>query len=302
MVNNNNKILEHLINENLYKFLQSITSETLKENCENLRLSDEQLEFLEFLHPIARSKSESEFLMALELQRKNNPKIYPLEIDPDQLHLSSSEPYRNLLKGKRVALVGPSASILGEGRGGLIESFDYVVRMNFQWPIAENLVVDLGQRMDILYHCCNGDFPIKKILCKEFSMTKFVCYERNIDSRVLRRYCNDHNIKSLDITNVYSLLREKLNAAANTGTVAITHLLQFDLAQLFITGISFFREPYYPGYLGDGAKSSNWDDGKSPERIHEHIITPQIKHCRELISADSRVLLDRKLENIVHDQ
>ena len=37
----------------------------------------------------------------------------------------------NFLHSKSVALVGPAASLKGQGRGAYIDSFDYVVSLNY---------------------------------------------------------------------------------------------------------------------------------------------------------------------------
>lgn len=292
----NQKVLESLINKNLYEFLRSHSVEQLKNIANDLRLSQEQCNLLDELQPIAINRPEHEFLETLTLKFPNS---YPIKFDLEQSCDAPVENYFSLLKDKKVVLVGPSCSIISSGNGSYIDSFDLVVRMNSQWPIPKNLVQDLGQRIDILYHCCNGDVALSDILNQDFNAIKFVCYENNIDSRPLRRYCKSNNIDCMDITNIYRELSGNLNTAVNTGTVAISHLLQFQIANLYITGISFFQEPYYSGYQADGAAIKNWESTKKLEQIHQHKFAPQIQYCRDLILKDSRVSVDQKLATVL---
>lgn len=293
----NSEILASLINNNLYYFLRATSLDNLRKHCEELRLGFDQIDFLVKLHPSAQSRSESDFYIALN--KLDNSNLFPVQLDPDSLHLSSQDRYSELLNGKRVALVGPSASIVGQCLGDKIDNYDFVVRMNFQWPISEKLTVDVGSRMDILYHCCNGDYPIGEILNEEFTKTKFVCYERNLDARVLRRFCDQKEIPSLDVTEEYVNLGKELGCIVNTGTVAITHLLKFNISELFIAGVSFYQENYYEGYKGHGADKKNWEKESILVGIHGHLFAPQLNYCRDKILSDYRISMDSKLREIL---
>jgi len=92
----------------------------------------------------------------------------------------------SLLENKNIALVGPSQSIINTGFGLEIEHHDLVVRLNHQWPINNNLKSDIGERMDILYHCCNPDFSMMRFSIPEFQKTKMVFYEQGIQDAILR--------------------------------------------------------------------------------------------------------------------
>jgi hypothetical protein len=295
----NQQVIENLINNNLYDFLRANSAQSLKECCENLRLSDQQQIFLMNLHRSALDQGKEEFLKILEKEHSDS---YPLAFDPEPSWNALSTDYLKLLKNKKVVLVGPSNSLIGTGRGSTIEEYDLVVRMNFQWPIPKNLSKDLGERMDILYHCCNADLPINKILISSFNSVKFVCYEKNIDSRPLRRYCKNNNISCMDVTNIYNKLSASLGTAVNTGTVAISHLLQSELAELHITGISFFKEPYYQGYQGDGANPDYWKSGQTPKSIAMHKFAPPNKLLSRINSKrDSRNCRRNFTKNFRHN-
>ncbi len=204
-----------------------------------------------------------------------------------------------LLNKKRIVLVGPSKSIVDSNQHDIIESFDLVVRMNFGWPVPKYLHSDMGKRLDILYHCCNPDRPIEKLFIPEFEKVKFVCWEKGVQSLKMKDYCDKHNIPSLDITPIYKNLTKKLNTFPNTGTVAIHHLLSFNIKELYITGISFFQEPYYSKYPGDGAIATNWKNNTAPKQIWQHLFEPQLTYFYHLLNKDKRIKVDLCLKNIV---
>ena len=56
---------------------------------------------------------------------------------------------KDLVKNKRVALVGPSPHILGKKQGSYIDSFDIVIRVN-EFGIPSSLYEDYGSRTDII--------------------------------------------------------------------------------------------------------------------------------------------------------
>ena len=76
--------------------------------------------------------------------------------------------YNELLKDKKVIVVGPSPSLEGSGKGKEIDGYDIVVRVNKGFPIEEGFESDLGSRTDIHYHClhtspeCCGNIFMKK--------------------------------------------------------------------------------------------------------------------------------------------
>jgi hypothetical protein len=57
------------------------------------------------------------------------------------------------VRGRRVAVVGRAASILGSGHGPQIDGFDLVVRINALLPLDPSLAADIGTRTDVVYHC-----------------------------------------------------------------------------------------------------------------------------------------------------
>ena len=63
----------------------------------------------------------------------------------------------SILKGKRVAIVGPSPHLMGHNIGELIDSYDIVCRVNEVHPTGYES--DYGDRTDIVFHNCGGEAP-----------------------------------------------------------------------------------------------------------------------------------------------
>jgi hypothetical protein len=286
-----------ILQRNLYTFLRHASPATVAPVVSALRLTASEIDELEALRSRARRMSRVEFedtLANTPLESAHDPFR---RLRRAQKHRSAavqareSAAFATLVGGKRLALVGPSISSVGGNRGAAIEACDVVVRMNFQWPIPAPLVADVGTRMDVLYHCCNGDFPVGDLLLPGFAETRFVCWQANPDSFWLEAHCLDNGIPSLDVSSVYAELEELLRTAPFTGTVAIEHLLRFPIAELHLTGISFGVEPYYGGYKGHGASGS-----EAVKAVHR--IEPQVRYFREVIARDPRLHLDPALERL----
>jgi hypothetical protein len=201
--------------------------------------------------------------------------------------------FQSFVRGRRVALVGPSRSIGGSGYGPAIDAHDLVVRINHGWPISERLRPDLGRRLDILYHCCNGDRPVERVFATGIDRLRWACFEDGLDHRRLLDRCSDTSVESLDVTDVYVDLRRDLGTFPNTGLVAIHHLLSAGAARVALFGMTFFREPYLPGYPADGADAAHWPvGGPLPARVWEHDLPVQYRHFTELCRRERRVTVD----------
>jgi hypothetical protein len=201
--------------------------------------------------------------------------------------------FQSFVRGRRVALVGPSRSIVESGLGTEIDAHELVVRLNHGWPVPPGLDADLGHRFDILYHCCNGDYPIDRVFSAGTDRLRWACFENGPDHCRLLDRCSDTSVESLDVTDVYVDLRRELGTFPNTGLVAIHHLLGAGAARVALFGMTFFREPYLPGYPADGADAAHWPaGGPLPARVWEHDLPIQYRHFTELCRRERRVTVD----------
>jgi hypothetical protein len=205
----------------------------------------------------------------------------------------------DLLRDRRVALVGPSQHIVGSRSASRIESYDVVVRLNNQWPVPPKLRADLGTRMDVLFHCCNNDTSIEWIFREAIRDTRLICYELGISAFRLIELAASHRVPVQCVSLAYRDLADRLGTHPNTGTVATALLLQSPLSELFITGMTYFRDPYYAGYRGAGNRRRSWRFRRRPVAIGPHNLAVQFPFIMNLLRGDSRVTLDARLAQIV---
>lgn len=186
-----------------------------------------------------------------------------LDFDPD---------YGDLLRGKRVAIVGPAETMIGTGQGGLIDSYDLVVRFNTvieYLPFSRELARDIGARIDILYSnnevLMDGIVGEKLIthekwseICEKMAIRYVVatnndfvdaphdpplrCFrEREEFKRLLDERGIDTKLRMLfGVTDM--VIKLLAGHAGRTGFISIFDLLSFDLAELYITGMTFYHK------------------------------------------------------------
>ena len=212
--------------------------------------------------------------------------------------------YAAFLKGKSVALVGPSPSIKGTGKGAFIDSHDIVVRLNKAIPVPLALTTDIGAKTDILYNClkpgsnAGGDInpklwakkgvkyvssPYPKIMFAKHDILKFVKLNKGLlDFHIFPR-------------EFYARLRNELNTRPNTGFLAIIDLLLYDIKCLYVTGITFGIDGYYKEYSNVTMKQFiKMADGKN------HKQQPQFLYIKnKIFNKDKRFKPDVVLKDIL---
>ena len=270
-----------------YFFFRSCTNAQINELTKRLSLSDLESEAIFDLYSLSRISTKEDYLTALYSgSYKNKISILFEDTLNSKFVLNQNNILSKLadyINDASVALVGPAAYLTGLKKGEKIESFDVVVRMNFQWPLPCKLKQDYGERIDILYHCCNGDFPLDSLLTDEINKLKFACVEKNILSKKLSYELMKHTIPTLYVTDFYKSASQILNTHASTGMAAIFHLLSLPIKKLTIFGMTNVKSPYCENYLSKGAISSNnW----------KHSFSSEAKLLLNIMDYDKRVHID----------
>ena len=203
-----------------------------------------------------------------------------------------------LVNAKRIAYVCPSPHLSGKKLGSLIDSYDLVVRVNQSYHMPEELWEDYGSRTDILMNCLN----IHKINALREGMD----YARSL------KYIVCPMVSMWDIGRVHSFLDEigtpwhnvcdgylfkvfrEVGTTCNTGLMGIITLLNYDISELFVTGMSFFNmntfgKVYYDKYHDEAAKNNNFKATKdrkpliSDLRMDIHEQQPQINYFNKIL-------------------
>jgi len=288
--------------QHLYGLLREFTAEELSRRFAGWRFTATESEALLRLRPLAHRHDLARFSERLRELLEASPGDYPPVLRPrlptGDLAARRQE-YAALLRGKRVALVGPSRSVVGSRQGRRLEDFDLITRINFQWPVPPELVVDVGARLDILYHCCNGDVPIDRLFQPGFELTRFVRWQFGIDSQKLQDYCATVAVPELEVSSVFEQLLARMNAFPTTGTAAVSDLLSHDVECLYVTGMTFFREPHYDGYPTGGRSSGHDDRGGRADTVGIHDVPAQLELVRRIQASDPRLEVDATLGELL---
>jgi hypothetical protein len=166
---------------------------------------------------------------------------------------------KNLLKGKTVALVGPSSSLIGSKLGSKIDSYDIVIRVNKGIPIPKHLEEDLGIRCDILCTNLDGD-PISSgditpELWSKIGVNHVFCHlPKNVCGPQMIDHANkikDHINISFNEDWIYDNITTRLKSSPHTGFSSLIYILSSELSELYLVGYSFYKDlPYEEYYHG----------------------------------------------------
>ena len=212
--------------------------------------------------------------------------------------------FENIIKQKRIIIVGPSSALSGSGLGKYIESFDIVVRLNKSLPIPLNQYNDIGMRTDILYNSLNTtDYPGENNIEPSFFLKNGVKYLRcsypPIDPfkkdiiYFMKMNKNKIPFGTIDI-NYYIQIEHCLKSRPLTGTCAILDLLMYDIKELVVIGIDFYMNPYNSYY-----RKINIKQLKKLKNNGVHKNTSQIELLKRLYLLDNRFKTDHMLKNIL---
>jgi hypothetical protein len=224
------------------------------------------------------------------------------------------ENFAKLIDGKRIAYVCPSPHLVGKKMGKLIDSYDLVVRINQAYEMPEELWEDYGSRTDILMNCLNikkiralregMDFArsLKYIVCPMVSMW---------DVQRVHDFLDEigtpwHNVNDGYLFKIF----KEVGTTCNTGLTGLITMLNYDVKELFVTGMTFFNmntfgKVYYDKYHDEAAKNNNFRQtkDKTPSieelRIDIHQQEPQIHYFNKILLHYYKkpVTLDEYLEN-----
>lgn len=157
--------------------------------------------------------------------------------------LSGDQQMAELIRGKRVAIVGPADS--GEHHGEEIDDFDIVVRPRFQPDFIAERATDLGSRSDIAYFSARDLLELKDQA------------ERAVEAGDLKlavgRAMSYNHLKHLDVPWL-RFYRQEFSLyyhGSQLGIQRITYdLLQFDPAEICLFNVDFYAgsSPFTTGY------------------------------------------------------
>ena len=162
--------------------------------------------------------------------------------------------YKDFLKDKKVALIGPSISVEGTKRGGYIDSFDVVVRMIRPRIETELIPARLEKDIGSVTHVLYSNFPPGGNTLSNDYMTYLIeqgVRYVNATQPGRDRYLNlSPNLLSCGVTKTKDeKWNRELRSRPHTGFSILLDLLSYDIKELYILGYSFYKDSVIEEWL-----------------------------------------------------
>lgn len=219
----------------------------------------------------------------------------------------------DLLKGKRVAIVGPAPSATGTGLGDYIDKFDVVIRLNkAPYQLIKGMYKeDIGTKFDILMHSyleneLSGggklDFSLYEQLGIQYVVnpipTKF---GKRLIFNFYKKYIKPSKTYIVPSGEFKRMVERFGQYRPTTGFGALFFLLNSPLQELYITGFTFFKTATYAaGYRDHLMDSKANDDHIKQTKQHDPdleytVFTELLREKHNL----ERVIVDAELARIL---
>jgi hypothetical protein len=184
--------------------------------------------------------------------------------------------FKDFIKNKKVAIVGPAKYLMESSYGKEIDSHDVVVRINRSIETCDKFEKDVGKKSDIIYNCLIEKPENAGIINIDYFVQKGIQYVCIPPSSSMQGYATGNNLSNSINTKTFKKLSErfqtriidyKLNneiakeikCRPNTGFLAIYDLLSMNPKQLSIYGFSFYLDGFISGSKS-GIENYNEDD------------------------------------------
>jgi len=210
--------------------------------------------------------------------------------------------FSDFVTGKRIALVGPAATLAGSRMGAFIDDHDIVVRLNHSWPLPEAFKADIGARIDVIYH--NMNFTHQRMTRKEvvamhrdgvkWMISTHPASEERFRPR-LRKF-QKINKGLLEFRALPGSLKTRMQRRVkhpNAGIMAIEDLLRFPIERLYVTGFSF----YTTGYLG----YSNYKPSYAKKAVRHHDQKQNKSYLCRIVAREDRLEVDPVIARLLQE-
>lgn len=253
-------------------------------------------------YKVHKKKCESQMIV----NPNNHMLMSHIDIIYNFLH-KYNDLFKKFIENKTIALIGPAESIIGTGKGNLIDKFDIVIRLNKSLPLPENLSEDIGTKTTILYNSLNtSDFPGQNKFQNNFLKKhdiKFLCcpypLENDFFKNDILNYIkrNKFSMPFRVVNNkLYKSIENSIRTRPFTGTCAICDLLNYNIKYIYISGLDFYTTKYYKSY-----RKINKEQQKKNRNNFYHKSEPQINLLKHMSLFDNRIILDSYLDNLLYN-
>lgn len=251
--------------------------------------------------------------------------------------LTSEEEFKTYVRNKKIAIIGPAPSVKDTENGQFIESeYDIIIRINKQWQHSHELDKYIGKRTDILYNCldyrddCGGELDIDYLknnihflVCPiKYDFLNKMHRDSQFHGKSFLHWYNYFHVKNnknnknkLKFIHINSELYDHYDNASqtrvNTGLMAIFHILEYDIQELYISGFTFFLDGYLLNYRDNINGKKCTSEKETKEQVVDFMIKKNKNHNQEnqwrlfkTVYEEKRksinIVLDEKLSKIVN--
>jgi hypothetical protein len=219
----------------------------------------------------------------------------------------------DMLKGKRVAVVGPASTAFNTNLGDYIDSFDFVLRVNKSAIVVDSgkFERDIGKRTDILFHSFfenteSGGGPLDFTVFERQGV-RYLINPRNTFSGLrntfnfYKKYLVPRSTYTLPAPLYREICKPLRNFRPTIGFTALMTALHTEFSELYITGFTFYQTPFGAGY-----RDQIQDPARAKAFINEqgiHNIDLEFEAFRNALKVNSGkvIKLENTLANIVRD-
>lgn len=201
--------------------------------------------------------------------------------------------FQNLIEGKTIAVVGPAPDdgLTGEE----IDSYDIVVRANYQGYGQFNNPEVYGSRTDVSYYSGFDSNQINK--------NKNYLFLNDLKACAFKEFKHPFQLKLLNDGIAHKMIRPKLifNGASLNGLNIIYDLLHYfpSKIKVFKNNLFVSKNPYHKSYRKNHLDNIGSINGLVPnERLASHSNHDLLSHFNFLnnLSKTSNIIFDNKLE------
>jgi len=229
------------------------------------------------------------------------------------------EDFKQYIKNKKVALVGPANYMKDCLYGDEIEAHDVVVRINRGMESIGKYFLNIGSRTDILYSCLieksanagkinlgllSGE-KVKYICCPPESnfegISKTTRFHPLVNFKKMKSISEKIPIRIVD-HEFHTWLARKVKSRPNTGFLAIYDFLRHDIQQLSIYGFSFYLDGFLPGQKSGVKKEKDCTEQQFADLAYNskrHNQKNMWTYAKKTLRNNSKVNLDNTLTQIL---
>lgn len=225
--------------------------------------------------------------------------------------------YSNLIKGKKVAIVGPASSLVGRELGDIIDNHDTIVRTNRGCELIDQHTRDLGSRTDILYSCLieqkeNAGYWDKEKIVDKFGV-KYLCTTPNmsmkgiapvtvlhhmVDKEKYREISQEIPCRIIDHT-FFTKIALEIDCRPTTGYIAIHDILRYSPERLSIYGFDFYHSGWIDEYKGGMINQTVSEVLERTLNSKRHLHKNMWLHAKSTILNNPSVLIDDNMREVL---